>query len=82
MLFRSWAVHLADGFSHPLADISLVLKHLCRFSDEHLLHWFECLSVFGELETGLVSLSKADETLSVSAKCGGSNLLNGLIDIC
>ena len=77
-----WAVHLADGFSRPLANISLVLKHLCIFADEHLLHWFECLSAIGELETGIISLSKAYETLSVSAKCGRSNLLNDSIDIC
>ena len=61
-----WAVHLADGFSHPLTDGSLVLEHLRRFADDHLLHWFECLSVFGGLETGIQSLSKANETLSVS----------------
>ena len=60
-----WEVHLTDSFSNPLADISLVLKHLRRFSDEHLLHWFECLSAFGGLETGLNSLSRAIETLSV-----------------
>ena len=70
-----WAVHLADGFSHPLADVSLVLGHLRIFVDDHLLHWFECLSAFGELETGLKSVSKANEALSVSAKHGGSNLL-------
>ena len=62
-----WAVHLADAFSHPLADVSPMVEHLRTFVDEHLLHWFECLSVIGELETGLKSLAKANETLSVSA---------------
>ena len=61
-----WAFHLADGFSHPPAYGSLVLKHLRRFADDHILHWFECLSAFGGLETGIQSLSKANETLSVS----------------
>ena len=61
-----WAVHLSDAFSHPFPDVSLVLEHLHRFANEHLLHWFECLSAFGELETGLNSLSKAIETFSVS----------------
>ena len=77
-----WAIHLSDAFSHPLPDISPVLEHLRRFANEHLLHWFECLSAFGELETGLNSLSKANETLSVSVWHGGSSLLNDLIGIC
>ena len=62
-----WAVHLADAFSRAFADVSPVLEHLRRFANEHLLHWFECLSAFGELETGLNSLCKANESLSVSA---------------
>ena len=70
-----WASHLADGFSHGLADGSLVLENLQTFADEHLLHWFECLSVLGELETGLKSLGKANETLSVSAYNDDDNLL-------
>ena len=62
-----WAVHLADAFQYPLANISPALEYLRTFANEHLLHWFECLSVFGELEIGLKSLAKANETLSVSA---------------
>ena len=77
-----WAVHLAHALSHPLANVTLVLEHLHRFSNEHLLHWFECLSAFGELETGVNSLSKANETLSVSVWHGKSKLLNNLIDVC
>ena len=65
-----WASHLADAFSHPIADISPTLKHLRVFADDHLLHWFECLSVIGELDTGLYSLARANETLSVSALYG------------
>ena len=48
-------------------SVSPMVEHLRTFVDEHLLHWFECLSVIGELETGLKSLAKANETLSVSA---------------
>ena len=69
-----WASHLAEG--RCLADGSLVLEHLRTFADEHLLHWFECLSVLGELETGLKALGKANETLSVSAYNDLNHLLN------
>ena len=62
-----WASHLVETFSHPLADHFPMLEHLRTFANEHLLHWFECLSVCGELESGLKSLSRANESLSVSA---------------
>ena len=65
-----WASHLAGAFSHPLVDISPTLKHLRVFADDHLLLWFECLSDIGELDTGLYSLARANETLSVSTLCG------------
>ena len=61
-----WASHLADAFLHPHANVSPTLEHLCTFANEHLLHWFECLSVCGELETGLKSLARAAESLLVS----------------
>jgi hypothetical protein len=32
----------------------------------HLLHWIECLSVLGELGTGIKCLQVASTTLSVS----------------
>ena len=32
------ALRLADAISHPLADVSPVLDHLCTFANEHLLH--------------------------------------------
>ena len=71
-----WASHLADRFSHSLANVSPVLENLRAFADEHLLHWFECLSVLGELETGLKSLGKANEMLSVSVYDDVNKLLN------
>ena len=61
-----WASHLMDGFSHVSADISPAIEPLRTFTDEHLLHWFECLGVVGELETGIKSLAQANDTLSVS----------------
>jgi hypothetical protein len=62
-----WASHLADAFSHYHADVSLALEYLYTFTNEHFLHWFECLSVCGMLETGLKSLARENESLSVSA---------------
>ena len=62
-----WASHLADAISYPYADVSPVLEHLRTFTNEHLLHWFACLSACGELETGLTCLARTNESLSVSA---------------
>ena len=55
-----------DGFSHALADVSMAVEHHRTFTGEHLLNWFECLSVFGELDTGFKSLAQATK-ISVSA---------------
>ena len=68
-----WASHLVDGFSHGVVDVSPVLKSLRTFIDEHLLHWFECLSVLGGLEGGLKSLLKTNETLSASSQHDENN---------
>lgn len=62
-----WASHLADTLAGPRADITPVLDHLRRFACHHLLHWFECLSAMGGLESGLKSLRKATESIAVSA---------------
>ena len=59
---------LADPPADPLADAARVHAHLHTFADEHLLHWSECLSALGELESGLKSLGKATEAISVSAR--------------
>jgi hypothetical protein len=60
-----WAHHLGNSFP-PVVDIAPALDHLCTFADQHLLHWFECLSALGELESGLNSLGMAKETILVS----------------
>ena len=57
-----WASHLAEVQSSG-ADLIPTLRH---FLHEHLLHWIECLSVLGELQTGLKSLGSANEALAVS----------------
>ena len=61
-----WASHLADPLADPLEDVAPALEDLHTFADGHILHWFECLSVCGELGTGLKSLATAVEAISVS----------------
>jgi len=57
-----WTSHLAEVQSSS-GDLIPTLRH---FLHEHLLHWIECLSVLGELQTGLKSLGSANEALAVS----------------
>ena len=51
-----------------MLDVAPVLNQHCIPTDEHLLHWFECLSTLGELEPGSEYLNKAKEATSVSAQ--------------
>ena len=76
-----WASHLVDTLADPPADIAPALEHLRTFADEHVLHWFECLSAFGELESGLKSLAKANEAISVSAHDGEMFWLTNPVEI-
>ena len=62
-----WLSHLAEMLAGPHSDHALALEPLHTFADEHLLHWFECLSALGELGFGLKSLAKANEAILVSA---------------
>ena len=50
------------------------------YSQQHLLHWFEGLSVCGELESRFKSLYRANESLSVSAQDGEIILPNYLTE--
>ena len=63
-----WASHLAHALTCALAHAAVVEVYglLSVFVDEHLLHWFECLSASQELESGLHSLARATEAISVS----------------
>ena len=63
-----WASHLADTLADLPVDIAPALEDLRTFADEHILHWFECLSAFGELEFGLKSLATAVEAISVGVQ--------------
>jgi hypothetical protein len=57
-----WASHLVEV---QVADVA-VFAALRTFLEEHLLHWMECLSILGELQTGVNSLADVTTTLSVS----------------
>ena len=57
-----WATHL---FKVQLSGVKLI-DALDIFLHKHLLHWIECLSVLGELQTGMQSLKSASTVLSVS----------------
>ena len=63
-----WASHLKDALADPSANSARTLGLLSKFADEHLLHWFECLSAMGELESGVESLTMAQEAVSVSVR--------------
>jgi hypothetical protein len=59
-----WATHFAGIQSErPSTE---VLDTLRDFLKTHLLHWIECLSVRGKLETGVKSLQNSGMALSVS----------------
>ena len=60
-----WASHLAHSLAGALAQTA-VAELISEFVDKHLLHWFECLSVLGELESGIKSLDIAYKAISVS----------------
>ena len=49
----------------PGVQVDLI-DALDTFLHKHLLHWIECLSELGELQTGISSLRNAATALSVS----------------
>jgi hypothetical protein len=57
-----WASHF---FEAQLSGVDLI-DALDTFLHKHLLHWIECLSELGELQTGIPSLRSAATALSVS----------------
>jgi hypothetical protein len=58
----NWASHFLEA---QLSRVDLI-DALDTFLHKHLLHWIECLSVLGELQTGIPSLGSAATALSVS----------------
>jgi hypothetical protein len=67
-----WASHLASV--QPEQPNPRVLAALRNFLQTHLLHWIECLSVLGELGTGMTSLQNASAALSVSHAPNGREI--------
>ena len=60
-----WASHF---FEAQLSGDDLI-NALDIFLHKHLLHWIECLSELGELQTGIPSLRSVATALSVSDSC-------------
>jgi ABC-type dipeptide/oligopeptide/nickel transport system ATPase component len=66
-----WAAHLAE-----VEVFDTVLVNALRvFLHKHLLHWMECLSTLGELQTGPRSLRSMVSVLSVSRLLEGRKKL-------
>ena len=65
-----WASHLAQALGAALAEnaVAEIQALVSMFVNQHLLHWFECLSALKELESGITSLDIAYECISVSTK--------------
>ena len=65
-----WASHLAHALAGTLAHTAVneIRRLVSEFVDDHLLHWFECLSALRELESGIKSLDTANEAISVCTK--------------
>ena len=65
-----WASHLAHALDGTLAQTAVTeLRDLVsEFVNNHLLHWFECLSALGELKSGIKLLDAANEAISVSTQ--------------
>ena len=63
-----WASHLAHALAGALAQtlVTELRDLVSEFVNDHLLHWFECLSALRELESGIKSLDTANEAISVS----------------
>ncbi|KAJ6626160.1 WD40-repeat-containing domain protein [Mycena sp. CBHHK59/15] len=66
-----WASHLSE-VQVPSAELVAALRN---FLHRHLLHWIECLSALGELETGIKSLRSASSYLSSFKICPDLHLL-------
>ena len=63
----NWASHLVYALAGTLPFHS-VIEDVYEFLNHHLLHWFECLSALSDLESGIKSLDKAHEAISVSTR--------------
>ena len=62
-----WASHLEHVLAAALAQNAMteIQALVSAFVEQHLLHWFECLSALRELESGITSLDIAYNAISV-----------------
>ena len=59
-------IYWASHFSEAQLSGDVLIDALDTFLHKHLLHWIECLSELGELQTGITSLRNVSTALSVS----------------
>ena len=59
-------IYWASHFSEAQISGEELIDELDTFLHKHLLHWIECLSELGELQTGIPSLRNVATVLSVS----------------
>ena len=59
-------IYWASHFSEAQLSGDELIDALDTFLHKHLLHWIECLSELGELQTGIPSLRNVSTALSVS----------------
>ena len=59
-------IYWASHFSEAQLSGDDLIDSLHAFLHKHLLHWIECLSELGELQTGIPSLKSVSTALSVS----------------
>ena len=59
-------IYWASHFSEAQLSGDDLIDALDTFLHKHLLHWIECLSELGELQTGITSLRNVSTALSVS----------------
>ena len=65
-----WASHLAHALvgALPQSAVTEIRDLVSEFVNNHLLHWFECLSALRELRSGIKLLDTAKEAISVSTQ--------------
>ena len=65
-----WASHLVHALAgtSPFHSVIEIQDLVYEFLNNHLLHWFECLSLLSDLASGINSLAKTHEAISVSTK--------------
>ncbi|KAH0495805.1 hypothetical protein TgHK011_009335 [Trichoderma gracile] len=53
-----WLQHFCDSVEGSKAPVPKVIENVYTFLQEHLLHWFEALSLLKSLQAGILSLQR------------------------